>query len=78
MGGQNKLKEEGEGQRFFSNLINAGGSWNFKQSVNIGNEWKKRHKYLMLMLNLKVSKQRRSEVSKNKVIIKRVSNQTYQ
>ena len=38
----------------------------------------KRDKYLILMLNLKVSKQRRSEVSKNKVIIKSVSNQTYQ
>ena len=28
----------------------------------------------MLMLNLKVSKQTRSEASKNKVIIKRISN----
>ena len=34
----------------------------------------KRDKCLILMLNLKVSKQTRSEASKNKVIIKRVSN----
>ena len=34
----------------------------------------KRDKCLVLMLNLKVSKQTRSEASKNKVIIKRVSN----
>ena len=26
---------------------------NFKKSINIGHEWKKRHKYLILMLNLK-------------------------
>ena len=37
------------------------GGWNFKKSVNIGNEWKKRHKCLILMLNLKVSKQTRRE-----------------
>ena len=35
---------------------------------------KKRHKCLILMLNLKVSKQTRSEASKSKVIIKRISN----
>ena len=35
---------------------------------------KKRHKCLILMLSLKLSKQTRSEASKNKVIIKRVSN----
>ena len=34
----------------------------------------KRNKYLILMLNLKVSKQTRSEAIKNKVVIKRVSN----
>ena len=34
----------------------------------------KRDKYLILMINLKVSKQTRSEASKNKVIIKRVLN----
>ena len=33
----------------------------------------KSHKCLILMFNLKVSKQTRSEASKNKVIIKRVS-----
>ena len=37
-----------------------GGGQNFKISVNVGNEWKKRHKCLILMLNLKVSKQARS------------------
>ena len=45
--------------------------WKF---VNIGNEWKNRHGCLILMLNLQVSKQTRSEASKNKVITKRVSN----
>ena len=44
-----------------------GGSQNFKKSVNIGNKSKKRHKHLILMLKLKVSKQIRSEASKNKV-----------
>ena len=33
----------------------------------------KSHKCLILMFNLKVSKQTRSEASRNKVIIKRVS-----
>ena len=50
-----------------------GGGQNIKISVNIGNEPKKGHKCLILMLNLKVSKQTTSEASKNKVIIKRVS-----
>ena len=35
---------------------------------------KKRHKCLILMLNLKVSKETKSEAGKNKIIIKRVSN----
>ena len=43
---------------------------NFKISVNIGNEWKKRYKRLILMLNYKISKQTSSEASKNKVISK--------
>ena len=49
------------------------GGCNFKISVNIDNEWKERYECLILMLNLKVNKQT-SEVCKNKVIIKRVSN----
>ena len=53
--------------------FNKRGGRNFKVSVNIGNERKKRHKCLVLILNLKVNKQTRSEASKNKVIIKRVS-----
>ena len=64
-----------------SNLISGAvriyggrGERNFKISVNISNEWKKRHKCLILMLNLKVSKQATSEASKNKVIIKTISN----
>ena len=69
--------------RFFKNLINGGvgggkskggGGWNFKKFVNISNEWKNTHGCLILMLNLKVSKQAKSEASKNKVIIKRISN----
>ena len=40
---------------------------NFKKSVNIGNQWKKWRKCLILMLKLKVSKQARSEASTNKV-----------
>ena len=51
-----------------------GRGWNFKKSFNIGNEWKKICKCLILMLNFKISKQTRSEASKTKVIIKRVSN----
>ena len=70
MGGQNKR----EGRRSLSNLINRGGCQNFKISVNIDNEWKKRHECLILMLSLEVNKQTRSEASKSKVIIKRVSN----
>ena len=45
-----------------------------KKKIGIGNEWKNRHECLILMLNLEVSKQTRSEASKNKVIVKRVSN----
>ena len=48
--GQNKWR----GQRFLLDLINQGG-WDLKKSVNISNEWK-RDKYLILILNLKVSK----------------------
>ena len=50
--------------------MNSGGGQNFKKSVNIANERKKLHKCLILMLNLKVSKQTRNDGSKNKVIIK--------
>ena len=53
--------------------MGEGRDWNFKKSVNIGDEWKKRHKCLILMLNLTVNKRTRSEAGKNKVIIKRVS-----
>ena len=53
---------------------NKEGDWNFKKNFGIGNEWKNRHECLILMLNLEVSKQTRSEASKNKVIVKRVSN----
>ena len=45
-----------------------------KKNVNVGNEWKKRQKCLILMLNLKVRKQTKSEASKKKVIIKGASN----
>ena len=55
-------------------LINGRGVLEFQKFVNIGNEWKKRHQCLILMLNLRVSKRTKSENSKNKVIIKRVSN----
>ena len=41
--------------------------------ISVMNE-KKRHECLILMFNLKVSKQTRSKASKNKVMIKRVSN----
>ena len=46
----------------------------FKKFINISNEWKNIHGCLILMINLKVSKQAKSEASKNKVIIKRISN----
>ena len=47
--------------------MGGGGGWNFKKPNNIGNEWKKSYKCLISMLKLKVSKQTRSEASKNKV-----------
>ena len=34
-----------------------GGGWNLKKSVTIGNEWKKRYKCLILIVNLKVNKE---------------------
>ena len=52
----------------------GGGEWNFKKFINISNEWKNIHGCLILMINLKVSKQAKIEASKNKVIIKRASN----
>ena len=55
---------------------NKQGSQNFKSSFNNGNEWKKKHKCLILMLNLKVDKQTGSKASKNKVIVKEY--RTYQ
>ena len=63
------------GWRFLLTLINGwvkinGGDQ--KKFVNIGNEWKKRHKYLILMLNLKVSTQTRSDASMNKAVIKSI------
>ena len=54
--------------------INGGPGRNLRKSVNISNEWKKRRTCLILTLSLKLSKQTGSEASKNKVIIKRVSN----
>ena len=76
-GGQDKREGDG-GPEIFVKFNKRGGSnkqgdWNFKKSVNIGNQWKKRHKCLILMLNFKVSKQARSEASQNKVKIKRVN-----
>ena len=71
--------EAGGVWRSLLNLINGWGYQNkrgcrnFKISVNFGNEWKKRYKCLILMLDLKVSKQTRTEASKNNVITKRVS-----
>ena len=44
-----------------------GGGRNFRKFINISNEWKNRHKRFILMLKLKVSKQTRSEASKDKV-----------
>ena len=49
------------------------GGWYFKKCVNIGNKLKKRQMFNTDALS-KVSKQTRSEASKNKVMIKRVSN----
>ena len=53
------------GRRSLLNLINresqnkpGWGGQDFKIFVNIGNEWKKRHNCLILMLNLKVSKKK--------------------
>ena len=49
------------------------GGRNLNKFVNIANEWKKRHKCLVMMLNIKVNNWTRNEASKSKVIIKRVS-----
>ena len=78
-GGENKSV----GQRFLLNLINVvskfkinpGGGVGISKNrlISVMNE-KRDIKYLILMLNLKVNKKTRSEASKNKVIIKRVSN----
>ena len=46
---------------------------NIRPLILVMNE-KKKHKCLILMLNLKVSKETKSEAGKNKIIIKRVSN----
>ena len=60
------------GKRFFLNLIkggvkiNKGDRWNFRKLVNIGNEWKKRRKYLILMLDLKVTKQPEARLVKTR------------
>ena len=54
------------------------GGRNFKKSIHIGIEWKKRDKCLILMLKLKVSKQTKSEASKNKVSNNQKEYQTYQ
>ena len=67
-GGQNK---RGKGVEDFSNERGVVGI--FKSPLtSVTNE--KRDKCLVLILNLKVSKQIRSEASKNKVIIKSVPN----
>ena len=69
------LAENGMYSSFYNTAkFHGNGGRNFKKFVNIGNKERKRHKRLILMLNLKVSKQTRYEVSKNKIIIKRVSN----
>ena len=68
--GQNKRR----GWRSLLNLINRGRRFDISKYSLISVMNEKRDTCLMLMLNLKVSKQTRSEASKNKVIIKRVSN----
>ena len=56
------------------NLKNGGKGFDISKYSLISVMNEKRNKYLILMLNLTVSKQTRSEASKKKVIIKRVSN----
>ena len=75
-GGQNLRERSGIFVKFNKQGVKVNGEEgrNFKISVDVGNVWKKRHKCLILMINLKVIKQARSEASKNKVIIKRVLN----
>ena len=80
-GGEGGVKIN-EGLKIFIKFNNRGGRGGGRGRCRVGiakyplisamNE-KKRHKCLILMLNLKVSTQTRSEASKNKVIIKRVS-----
>ena len=54
------------------------GGRNFKKSVNIDNRWKKRHKRLILMLKFKISKEIRTEASKNNVSNNQKNIKTYQ
>ena len=63
------------GWRSLLNLIIGGRGFDISiySLISVMNE-KKRHKCLILMLNLKVSKESRSEASKDKIIIKKVSN----
>ena len=68
-GCQNKRR----GWRSLLNLINEGRGFGIPKYSLISVMNEKRDKCLMFMLNLKVSKQRRSEASKNKVKIKKVS-----
>ena len=56
-----------------SNLINGGMGFDISKYSLVSAMNEKRNKCLVLMLSLKVSKQRRSEASKNKVIMKRIS-----
>ena len=68
MGGENKQG----GWRFFVKFNKQGVRISKYPLILVMNE--KRNKCLILMFSLKVSKQTRSETSKNKVIIRRVSN----
>ena len=56
------------------NLIDGRGEVGISKNllISVMNE-KKRHKCLIVMFNLKVRKETRSEANNNKVIIKRVS-----
>ena len=69
--GKNKW---GGGGVFLLNLIKGGGGGGISKNPLISLMTEKRDICLILMLNLKVSKQTRIEASKNKVMIKRVSN----
>ena len=78
--GQNKRGGEGWGLEIFVKFNKRGGGQNKREVgfsknplISVMNEKRDINVHKLLMLNLKVSKQTRSEASKNKEMIKKLS-----